>query len=421
MLVLTTLVTRRARGLLLVLAAVAATLTLGASSALGATQTYIGDQPATPDIVRGGLTFFMPNGQPGPGSLAGTINLALDGVPVVAYCLEATRPLNEASVVATVTPRAAATQDGRAILWILNNQRPTGPPTPEKQQQAAAAQVAIWILRGQVAATNPTNDAALNAAAAALVATARAQSAVPASLTMVGAAGGPGSGTASIAITARPGAVVALTVSSGPGTLSSSTVSVGSDGRGSVTVSNPGPGTTVTGTTAGDGNLLEIDPVDGSQNTVIAGESQLQASVTLSETAVTSASHVQGSLRITKTAPARAHALARVRYKITVRNPTRFSVRNVVLRDRLPSGMSYAGSSRNGDVVNGSVRWSLGTLGPRASRTVTVWLRANALVRGTRTNVATVSATGVRTVQARVSTLFQAVQRQTRPAVAVTG
>ena len=419
MLVLKTRVTRRARSLLLVLAAVAATLALGAASALGATQTYIGGQPATPDIVRSGLTFFTPSGQPGPGSIAGTINLALDGVPVVAYCLEALNPLNEGTVEATVVPRAATTPDLRALRWILNTQRPTGPPTPDKQQQAATAQVAIWVLRGQLSATNPTNDPALNAAVPALIATARSESAVPASLAMVGAPGGAGSGTASIAITAKPGAVVALTVTSGPGTLSSSTVSVGSDGKGSVTVSNPGTGTTVSGTTAGDGVLIEIDPVDGSQNTGLSGESQLQASVTLSETAVTSASQRQGSLRITKTAPARAKALARVRYKITVRNPTRFSVQNVVLRDRMPSGMSFVDSSRDAVVESGRIRWSLGTLRGGASRTVTVWLRAGASVQGRRTNVATVSATSVRTARAQVSTLFQAVQRRVR--VAVTG
>jgi uncharacterized repeat protein (TIGR01451 family) len=139
--------------------------------------------------------------------------------------------------------------------------------------------------------------------------------------------------------------------------------------------------------------------------------------VTVSQTSATSSSQVHGSLRISKTAPARARALSSVRYRITVRNPTRVTVRNAVLRDRIPSGMSLADSSREGDVESGRIRWSLGTLRPGASRTVTVTLFASASVRGTRTNVATVSATGVRPVQAQVSTFFRAVQRQTRPAV----
>ncbi len=311
---------------------------------------------------------------------------------------------------------AASTTDLRALLWILQNQLPTGAVTAEKQQQAAIAQVAIWVMRGQLREASPTNDPAVNAAVASLIATARSQSAVPASLTMIGAAGGPGK-PASIAITARPGATVALAVSAGPGSLSATSVTVGSDGKAGVTVTNPGNGTIVTGTTAGDGALIEVDPVDNSQNTAGTAGSELQGSVAVSETAATTSSQVHGSLRISKKAPARARALSRVRYTIAVRNPTRVVVRKAVLRDRIPSGMSFCGSNREADVESGRIRWSLGTLRPGARRVVTVTLCASAAVSGVRTNVATVSATGVRSVQAQVSTFFQAVQRQTRPAV----
>ena len=109
--------------------------------------------------------------------------------------------------------------------------------------------------------------------------------------------------------------------------------------------------------------------------------------------------------------------MAKVRYRIKVRNPTRVTVRNVVLRDRIPSGMSFVDATPDATVENGRVRWSLGTLRPGESRTVTLWLQASITVEGDRTNVATVSATAVRTVRARVSTFFQAVQRRTRPAV----
>ncbi len=184
-----------------------------------------------------------------------------------------------------------------------------------------------------------------------------------------------------------------------------------------MTVSSPGSGTTVSATTAGDAIPIRIQPLDGSQRTAIAGGSELRGSVTISETAATSVSQVTGSLRITKRAPARAQAMAKVRYRIRVRNPTRVTVRDVVLRDRIPSGMSFVNATPDAVVENGRVRWSLGTLRPGESRSVTLWLRASITVEGDRTNVATVSGTGVRLVRARVSTFFQAVQRRTRPAV----
>lgn len=400
-------------------AAIAVLLALQASSALGVTQTqtFIGNQPATPNIGRqGDLEYYLPSGAPAAATYSGTLNLALDGRPYVVYCLQVGNPLNQGTVTSNVNPVPMASADDRAVLWILQNQLPTAPPTPEKAVLASNAQIAIWVIRGQLSSTTPTSDPGVNAAVASLVATARSQSAVPASLTMIGSAGGAGKA-AGIAILAKPGATVNLAVSSGPGALSSPSVTVGPDGKGSVTVTNPGNGTTVTGTTAGDGTLIEIDPVDNSQNTATTATNQLQGSVTVSQTAATTSSQVHGSLRISKTAPARAKALSTVRYRITVRNPTRVTVRNVVLRDRIPSGLSFASASRAGDVESGRIRWSLGTLRAGASRTVTVSLAASASVRGRRTNVATVSATGVRPVQAQVSTVFRAVQRQARPAV----
>lgn len=407
------------RAVLAALAAVAALLALQTAPALGATQTqtYIGDQPATPDIARGGLLFFLPSGAPGPSGIAGTINLALDGVPVVTYCLEVTRPLNETPVVADVGPRPLATPDDRAILWILENQTPRGAVTPDKQQQAAAAQVAIWLIRGQLNAANPTSDPGLNAAAISLAATARAQTGTASSLSL-NATTGAGSTSATISISAKPGAVVSLSVTSGPGSLSSSSVTVGSDGKASVELTASSGGTTVSATAKGDGTLIEINPVDGSQNTAISAASQLTAKVTLSA-ATTVVTQARGSLSITKTAPARAKAMSKVRYRITVRNSSKTNVRNVLLRDRIPSGLSFVRASGGGALQDGRIEWTLGTLRPGAARSVSVWMQASGSVRGNRINVATVSATGVALVRAQVSTLFQAQKRRIR--VAVTG
>ncbi len=400
------------------LIALAALLALQASSALAViqTQTWIGNQPGTPNIGRGDLQYFLPSGAQAGTGYSGTFNLALDGRPVVTYCVQNGIPINTGTVLADVTPATAVTADDRALAWILQTQTPTGAVTPAKQQQASTAQIALWVIGGQLRAVNPTNDAAANAAVASLIATARAQTAVPAFLSLVGAAGGPGQ-PGTIAITAKPGAVVSLAVTAGPGTISSTSVTVGPDGKASVTVSSPGSGTTVAATTAGDAIPIRIQPLDNSQRTAIAGGSELQGSVSVSETAATSVTQVTGSLRITKRAPARAQAMAKVRYRIRVHNPTRVTVRDIVLRDRIPSGMSFVDATPDAVVENGRIRWSLGTLRPGASRTVTLWLQASITVEGDRTNVATVSASGVRPVRARVSTFFQAVQRRTRPAV----
>lgn len=409
-------------------AAMAAFFIFQATPALGVpqAQVYIGDQPGTPDIRRFDLRYFRPNDVQAPTASAGTINLLLDGRPVIAYCVQVGNPLNRGTVTSDVFPVDAPSADDRAIQWILQHQTPAGPVTPDKQQEAAVAQVAIWVLRGQLRAVNPTDDATVNAAAAALIVSARAQSATPATLSLTGTSGPAGSRTATVEVTARPGAAVALSITAGPGTLSSGSVTAGANGRATVTVSSPGTGTTVSATTAGDGTLIEIDPADGSQNTVIAGGSQLPVSVTVKEATVVSQTttplvviQARGSLRLTKTAPARARSGAQVRYTITVRNSSKVAVRNVRLLDRIPGGMSFSRASNGGVLQNGRVRWQLGTLRAGQARSVQVWLQANATTTGDRTNEATVSATNVRTMRARVTTVFQAVRRPVR--VAVTG
>ena len=157
-----------------VMAAVAALFVLQMSSALGATQSQQWTGQAggpTPDLERTDLQYFLPNGQQGPGGAAGTINLTLDGTPVVAYCIETTKFLNQNTPGPTVdvTEIPLATPADRAVLWILQNRTPTGAVTPAKQDDAAISQVAVWVLRGELRATNPTSSATINAAAAARI------------------------------------------------------------------------------------------------------------------------------------------------------------------------------------------------------------------------------------------------------------
>jgi len=431
---------RLGRTVAVVAAAVAAFFVLQMSSALGAPQHQVWTGQAggaTPDIELTNLQYFLPNGQQGPGGAAGTINLTLDGRPVVAFCIETTKFLNQnaAGTTSNVTEVPLATPEDRAVLWILQNEKPTGAPTPATQTQAATAQIAVWVLRGELRATNPTGSATMNAAVAALVQKALTESATPSTLTLTIAAPAAGATSTTITVAAKPGAVVQLAIASGPGTLSASSVTVGAGGTGSVTLSSPGAGATVvSASTIGDGTLFLIQPLDDSQNTTTSASGNITASATVNFTAitpVTAATTVtpvptvtpvgrvtaKPALSIRKSGPATAKVLTKVKYTIVVRNTSKTTAKNVTLRDALPNGLSFSKASRAGTLSSGRVNFTLGTLGPGQSRTVTVWLVANASVKGTRTNTATTQATGVASVKASAATIFSPIVKRVQPAV----
>ncbi len=153
------------------------------AQAVPKTQTWIGNQPATPDLERSDLSYFNPDGTQAtfPG-VSGTINLSLDGVPVVTYCVDTTRGLNLGTTTSDVVPLATDTPELRAMLWILLNATPSGPETPEKNTQGAVGQVATWVLLGQLRESEPTDDDDINDAVAALIAQAKAETATPRTL-----------------------------------------------------------------------------------------------------------------------------------------------------------------------------------------------------------------------------------------------
>ena len=74
----------------------------------------------------------------------------------------------------------------------------------------------MWLLLdGNINKTTPTNDAALNAAAAALVAEAQAATATPSTLTVTAATPAAGATSTTVTITGKAGAVVSLSASGG--------------------------------------------------------------------------------------------------------------------------------------------------------------------------------------------------------------
>ena len=424
------------RALMATALALAAILALQAAraAAVPGTQVWTGQASgATPDISDTGYTFLDTSGNVIPSrGIAGTLNFTLDGVPRIGFCIDTSRRFSTAPSPADIVTEAPPTTAAkRAVTWILLNRTPSGAPTPAKADQAALSQIAIWVLvDAQISKTAPTSDAATNAAALALVNEALAATATPSTLSVTASAPAAGATTSTVTITGKPGAVVSLSVTAGSGTLSASSVTLGAGGTATVTLTRLGAGTTtVSASTAGDGSYIGINPTAGTQSTATAAPSTLtgsanvtfQTAPTTPTTPSTPTVPVAGTpaprLAITKTAPARAKVLSRVRYAITVRNPGRVAATNVVLRDRLPDGMSFVKSSRVGRLSNGVVTYDLGTIQPGSAKTVYVWLLASADVRGTRVNVATVAATRVRALTARAATIFTPLARRVQPAV----
>lgn len=106
-------------------------------------------------------------------------------------------------------------------------------------------------------------------------------------------------------------------------------------------------------------------------------------------------------------------------FTVTVRNGAGAAVaRRATLAVRLPSGFALAGRAKRATMADGAMEWSLGTLGPRARRTIAVTLRADRATAGRRALSATATArcgTARATALVRVA---QAAQTQVRPAVA---
>lgn len=126
-------------------------------------------------------------------------------------------------------------------------------------------------------------------------------------------------------------------------------------------------------------------------------------------------------LSITKRGPPGARRSQVVTYTMVVRNTTGEAVRNVVLTDPVPARMTLVGVPRGASVVNGAVTWSLGTMAPGATRTVTMRVRlgSNAPL-GSYVNTATVVATGLPSQRARTTLIVTGPRRIPRTG-AVTG
>jgi uncharacterized repeat protein (TIGR01451 family) len=84
-------------------------------------------------------------------------------------------------------------------------------------------------------------------------------------------------------------------------------------------------------------------------------------------------------ISIKKSAPAQASVNEAFRYQIVVTNPGKAAATNVQVTDALPDGIKYASSQPSAKVNGQNLAWSLGTLKPNESRSLSV------TVSGTRT------------------------------------
>ncbi len=433
---------RRARGglnalAILVLAlAAAAFAALPAMAATPAQLTLIGTSPEYDEV-----TITLPDGSPAdtsPGLFQ--LDVTVDGVTErrIAYCLDSEHvigintPYEVSLQTAADDPSLGSPANGQ-IAWLIQETPALLAAAPDPELEAGAIQIAIWIIGDQVDLTTPTDDAVLNARAAALVAASAGRGiAGPVGIQAAQAstcANGPGT---TLTVTGTPGTTASLAVTAGQGALSASQVTFDAAGRATVTLTSATVGSATVTVTALGADLTRATRVEGEvpQETGFLVPRTYTASVSVAFTDCTPPPPVvvpltppvviaqTPRLGLTKRAPASVRSGRAVRYTLVVRNPSRTVARNVVLRDRLPSGLAFSRSSVRPSGVGRVLSWNLGTLRPGSQRVVRVWLTAPATLRGARTNVATVSATRTRAVRAAATVRFTPpIPRRIQPAV----
>ena len=97
-------------------------------------------------------------------------------------------------------------------------------------------------------------------------------------------------------------------------------------------------------------------------------------------------------IAIHKTGPAAVGTGACLKYQVTVSNPGDLPAEDVVVTDEIPAEMAFVGSNPPGQPAGRQLRWPLGRVGPRETRTLEVSLRAER--RGSATSCAEAAAGG---------------------------
>jgi uncharacterized repeat protein (TIGR01451 family) len=114
-----------------------------------------------------------------------------------------------------------------------------------------------------------------------------------------------------------------------------------------------------------------------------------------------------GDARMTlaKTGPKVRYLNIPVTYLLTVTNPGKLPLANVVITDPVPAAMTFVKAGNGGQQVDNEVRWQIGALEPGQSRTVQVVMQARN--EGKVLNRAVATAEGGLSAQAEAQTQFK--------------
>ena len=172
---------------------------------------------------------------------------------------------------------------------------------------------------------------------------------------------------------------------------------------------------TVTCTTAITADTINVATATGKDPLGNPLTKDATAKVTVTPiTVVQIAGTPQTTLRIDKRGPSTAKAGQVITYRIKITNTGTITAQNVVMRDRLPSGMALAAKSAGVRLVKGVVTFTAGDLAPGASKTILLRVRIDRTAAGTRNNVATASASNAPQVRDNARTRIIRLTGQTR-------
>jgi uncharacterized repeat protein (TIGR01451 family) len=413
-----------ALGVLLALA-----VALPARAATPAQIVLLGTNPAYSQV-----TVNLPGGGTVGPTAPGQFQLQVTpagGTPVIhqAFCIDSLNPIGEnipyqvSLQTASDAPELANPAHAEAG-WLMQEAENLIAASTNPGLEAGAIQAAIWMLLGEADLTTPTSDATLNARAQQVRALAAGKKAAgPVSISAKDAPTSAGTAT-TLTVYGTPGASASLAATGG--TLSASQVTFGDSGTATVALSSTSAGTAQVTVTSNGVQLTRAARLAGTglepQETGFLVPRSYTASVGVAFTnAATRASGVTTTavprLTVTKRAPKTLKSGSQIPYIITLRNTGRVTARNVVVADRVPSGLSYLTSSKRPHQVGRSIIWRVGDLRPGQSRTMRIVLQAPLGLVGSRTNTVVATAAQARRVTAAVTTRFTRVSQQRIPAV----
>ncbi|MCC6829819.1 MAG: DUF11 domain-containing protein [Thermoleophilia bacterium] len=322
----------------------------------------------------------------------------------------------------------------RAAAYLVRTAEARIAAAADPRLESGAHQIAVWQLGGRVRIDTPTNDAAMNARAAALRTEALATADRTPGTATSAATACAGTGVVTVTVSGAAGAKAQVSVSSGSATVSANQVILGANGQATVRVTASAPGASVVRVVLDTAALRRAVRVgtSGPQQTVSVTPGSTAFQVPGAFTDCTSAPSIPGGgdatpstpnplapsgerptgetpqggggtpaptpqrpgITLIKTAPARARLGAAITYRLTVKNTGDTTLTAVAITDPVPDGLVVpSGSPASRLRRGGAIGITVGRLAPGASRTYSVRLRSLKDRTGRICNLATATGT----------------------------